>query len=110
MNEIIVVLSACASAEEGERIARLLVERRLAACVNVVPGIRSFYRWKGVVESADEWLLIAKTSRRVFPELSAALQAAHSYELPECIALPLADGTAPYLRWVAENVLGEGPE
>jgi periplasmic divalent cation tolerance protein len=108
MSEIIVVLSTCASADEGEKIARLLVDRRLAACVNVVPGIRSFYRWKGAVESADEWLLVIKSSRRLFSELSAALQAAHSYEVPECLALPLVDGSQAYLNWVAENLSEEG--
>jgi periplasmic divalent cation tolerance protein len=110
MNETIVVLSTCASAEEGAKIARLLVERRLAACVNVVPGVRSFYRWKGAVETADEVLLVMKSSRHLFAELNAALHSAHSYEVPECLALSPVEGSEAYLNWVAENLAEEGPQ
>jgi periplasmic divalent cation tolerance protein len=109
MSEIIIVLSTCASAEEAGKIARLLVERRLAACVNVVPGVRSYYRWKGAVETAGEWMLVIKSSRRLFSELSAELKAANSYQTPECIALPLADGSEAYLNWVTESLSQEGP-
>jgi len=104
MTDQIVVISTCASAEEAERLSRLLVERRLAACVSVVPGVRSFYRWQGAIESAGEWLLLAKSSRAVFPALAAALEEAHSYEVPEVLALPVVAGAAKYLDWLAANV------
>jgi periplasmic divalent cation tolerance protein len=104
MTDKIVVFSTCATDEEAERLARLLVERRLAACVNVVAGVRSFYRWKGAVEDAAERLLIIKSSRALFPALRAALEAAHSYEMPEALALPILDGAANYLNWLEESL------
>ncbi|MDQ2898243.1 MAG: divalent-cation tolerance protein CutA [Acidobacteriota bacterium] len=103
----IVVLSTCGSNEEAERIACLLVEERLAACVNVLAPMRSFYRWKGVVENASEWLLVIKTSRDRFEALRATLEAANSYELPEILALPVVDGSPNYLNWL-EGELGAG--
>lgn len=106
MTDQIVVLSTCSTAEEAERLARLLVERRVAACVNVVPGVRSFYRWRGVVESADEWLLLIKSSRGLFASLSAALEHEHSYEVPEVLALPVVEGAANYLNWLSASLEG----
>jgi len=100
MTDKIVVLSTCASEEEAERIARLLVEERVAACVNVLAGVRSFYRWKGEVESAGEWLLIVKSTRDRFADLRAAIEKAHSYEVPEVVALPVVEGAANYLSWI----------
>jgi len=107
MTEKIVVLSTCSNEEEGGKLARLLVEERLAACVNVVPRVRSFYRWKGAVESAEECLLVIKSSRGLFAELSQALGTAHSYDLPEVLAIPVLDGAADYLRWLGENLRPE---
>jgi periplasmic divalent cation tolerance protein len=107
MTDCIVVLSTCSSEEEAERLARLLVERRLAACVSVVPGVRSFYRWQGAVESAGEWLLVVKSSRPLFADLTAALEAAHSYEVPEVLALPVGDGASKYLTWMMQNLGAE---
>jgi periplasmic divalent cation tolerance protein len=107
MTDKIVVLSTCSNQEEGEKLARLLVEERLAACVNVFPRLRSFYRWKGAVEAADECLLVIKSSRGLFAELSLALATAHSYELPEALAIPVLDGTANYLSWLGENLRPE---
>jgi periplasmic divalent cation tolerance protein len=104
MTDKIVVLSTCASEEEAERLARLLVDERLAACVSVVPHLRSFYRWKGAVESADECLLLIKSSRPLFAALSAALEKAHSYEVPEALALPVVEGAANYLNWLQSNI------
>jgi len=107
MTDSIVVLSTCASAEEAERLARMLVERRLAACVSVVPGVQSFYRWEGAVESAGEWLLVAKSSRRLFESLRAALDEEHSYEVPEVLALPVVAGATKYLDWMQSNLRTE---
>lgn len=107
MTDKIVILSTCASEEEAERIARLLVERRLAACVNIIPQVKSFYRWQGAVESAAEFLLIIKSSRSLFNPLRLALESAHSYELPEALVLPVLDGSPNYLNWVDANL---GPQ
>jgi periplasmic divalent cation tolerance protein len=104
MTDQIVVLSTCSSPEEAERLARLLVERRLAACVSVVPGVRSFFRWQGAVDCAAEWLLVAKSSRGLFPALAAALELEHSYEVPEVLALPVVEGAANYLNWLAASL------
>jgi len=100
MTNKIVVLSACASEEEALKIARALVDARLAACANIVPGARSIYRWKGVTEDAREWLLIIKSRRDLFEALGAELRRLHSYELPELVAVPIIDGSAEYLGWL----------
>jgi periplasmic divalent cation tolerance protein len=100
MTDKIVALSTCGSSEEAGRIARGLVEARVAACVNIVPGLRSIYRWKGAVEDASEWLLIAKTREDLLPRLSTEIRRLHSYELPEIIALPVAAGLPEYLAWI----------
>ena len=100
MTDKIVVLSTASSAAEAESIARKLVEDRLAACVNLVPGIRSFYRWKGTIEDSPEWLLIIKSSRDRFEALRTELEKLHSYEVPEVIALPVVDGARNYLNWM----------
>ena len=105
MTDKIVVLSTASSAAEAETIARRLVEERLAACVNVVTGVRSFYRWKGKIEDSSEWLLVIKSSRGRFEELRAALEKLHSYDVPEVIALPVVEGTKNYLNWM-EGELG----
>jgi periplasmic divalent cation tolerance protein len=107
MTDKIVVLSTCASEEEAESLARSMVEQRLAACVNVIPRIRSYYRWKGALESAEEWLLLIKSSRDRFRELMAALEKAHSYEIPEVLALQVVDGAANYLNWIDVNLRDE---
>lgn len=103
MSERVVVLSTVARAEDAERIARALVERGLAACVNVVPGVVSIYRWKGAVEREEERLLLIKTRREAFAALREALVGLHPYEVPEVLALPIEDGHAPYLAWLDEN-------
>lgn len=109
MSERIVALSTVARAEDAERIARVLVERRLAACVNVVPGVVSFYRWQGAVERAEERLLVIKTRGERLPALREALLSLHPYELPELVTLPIEDGHEPYLAWLDDGV-SEAPE
>jgi periplasmic divalent cation tolerance protein len=99
-----VVLSTCGSREEAQRIAHALVERKLAACVNIVSGVESVYRWKGDVESASEWLLIMKTTSGAFERLREALVELHSYDVPECIEIEITDGSAEYLDWIGELV------
>jgi periplasmic divalent cation tolerance protein len=99
-----IVLSTAGSAEEARKIAQHLVERRLAACVNIVPQIESVYRWQGNIESSREWLLLIKTTAERFADLRAAIAELHSYDLPECIAINIEDGDAEYLQWIGESV------
>jgi len=105
MTDKIVVMSTCGSAEEAQRLARELVEQRAAACVNIVAPVRSIYRWNDRIEDAEEWLLIVKTNRASFDRLRAILEAAHSYELPEALAVPVIAGSPNYLAWVEGEVL-----
>ena len=99
-----IVLSTAGSEEEAQKIARHLVEHQLAACVNIVPKIESIYRWQGKVESSQEWLLLIKTTAEKFPAVRDALRELHSYELPECIALSVEDGSANYLQWIEDSI------
>jgi periplasmic divalent cation tolerance protein len=99
-----IVLSTAGSAEEASKIARQLVERRLAACVNIVPQIESIYRWQGQVESAQEWLLLIKTDAEQFPAIREAIRELNSYELPECVVLKIDDGEAEYLAWLGNSL------
>jgi periplasmic divalent cation tolerance protein len=110
MTDKIVVLSTCENADDAARIARSLVERRLAACVNIVPGVQSIYHWKGAVEQASEVLMVIKTSRALFSGVRAEIERLHSYELPEAIALPIVDGSERYLEWLAAGLKQTGGE
>lgn len=100
MTDKIVVLTTCGSQEEAQKIARLVLEQRLAACVNVMPKIESLYWWNGAIESSGEFLLIIKSSRGNYQKLQAEIAKAHSYEVPEVIALPVVEGRASYLEWM----------
>jgi len=104
MTDIRVVLTTCGLLEEARTIAHALVERELAACVNIVPQVESVYRWKGEVETANEFLLVIKTTAGAFDRLRAALRELHSYEVPECIEVSVTDGSEAYLNWIAESV------
>jgi periplasmic divalent cation tolerance protein len=101
----IVVLCNCSSADEAAAVARHLVDERLAACVNILPGVRSVYRWQGAVEEASEWTLLIKTRRHLFEALRHAVQKKHSYSLPELIAVPVVDGSSTYLDWIDHETL-----
>ncbi len=103
MTDKIVVFVTCGSAEEADCIARRLVEGRLAACVNIVSNVRSVYRWEGKVEASEEWLLIAKSRRELFSALCEEVRKAHSYSVPETIALAIVEGNPDYLRWVDDE-------
>ena len=100
MTDKIVVLTTCDSEQEAEQVARRLIEKRLAACVNILSGARSIYRWKGAIEEAAELVLLIKSRRDLFPALRAELSRVHSYEVPEVIALPVVDGSEAYLAWL----------
>jgi len=99
-----IVLSTAGSEDEARKIARHLVEQQLAACVNIVPYVESIYRWQGKVESSREWLLIIKTSAERFPAVRDALRELHSYDLPECVAINIEDGSPEYLDWLANSL------
>lgn len=101
MTDKILVLSTCASPEEAEKIARAVVEKKLAACVNILPAVRSIYRWKNAIEDDQETLLLIKSSRALFNELRSEIERLHSYEVPEAIAMPIVDGLERYLEWMA---------
>jgi len=88
---------------EAERLATALVERRLAACVQIVGPIQSTYRWQGQIETAEEWLCLIKTRRELWEEVQRAIVELHPYETPEIIATPIAEGSKAYLDWVAEE-------
>lgn len=103
MSNARIVLTTAGSQEEARKIAHELVERRLAACVNIVPQIESVYRWEGKVESATEWLLIIKTQASAFERVRDVVKELHSYDLPECIMLEVAEGDKAYLDWLAKN-------
>ena len=96
----LLVLTACPDADCAQRIARALIEQRLAACVNQLPVVVSTYRWDGTIESASEVPLLIKCTRDGYPAVEQAIRALHPYLLPEIIALPIVVGYAPYLRWI----------
>jgi periplasmic divalent cation tolerance protein len=100
-----VVLVTCGSAAEARKIATSVVAKKLAACVNILPGpIESIYRWKGKVEAAREVLLVIKTTTKRLAELEREVRRLHSYDVPELIAVPIAAGSRDYVRWLTENV------
>jgi periplasmic divalent cation tolerance protein len=98
-----IVLVTASSQSEAETIAQTLVQDRLAACVNFMP-IRSVYTWKGEVHHDEEWQLVIKTDLNQFEALEAKVRSIHSYEVPEVIALPLVNGSPPYLAWITEQL------
>jgi periplasmic divalent cation tolerance protein len=107
MTDKILLFSACESEEQAARLARHLVELRLAACVNIVPGVRSFYRWKGAIEDTSEWLLVIKSRRDLFSAIRTELAKAHSYEVPELLAIPVVEGAESYLAWLDRELVPE---
>ena len=104
MTDKIVIFSSCPSAGEAEKVARGLVEKQLAACVTVIPGARSIYRWKGAVEEAGEHVLLIKSRRDLFPRLKEELAAMHSYEVPEILALAVVEGSPSYIDWIDKEL------
>jgi periplasmic divalent cation tolerance protein len=104
MSEHLQVTTTAGSEEEAERIGAALVERRLAACVQVVGPIASHYRWQGAVERSTEWMCVTKTSAERYAELEAAIGELHSYEEPEIVATPIVAGSRGYLDWISRSV------
>lgn len=109
MTDKIVVMVTCGSRAEAKKIARAVVEARLAACANVLGGpVQSIYRWKGKVGTAKEVLVLLKSTRKRFSALERAIRRLHSYDTPEIIAVPIAEGARAYLQWIGESVAAEG--
>ncbi len=106
MTNYIQVLTTAGSEEEAERISAALVERRLAACVQVTGPVSSRYRWQGKVEHEREWLCLAKTETSRYEEVEAAIREIHSYDEPEILATPIVAGSAGYLGWLSESLRG----
>ena len=104
MTDKILVLTTAGSKDEARKIGRALVERLLAACVNIVPQVGSIYRWEGEIEEAEEWLLIVKTTRSAFERVRDAITELHSYDLPECISISIDEGNLAYLSWIGQSV------
>ncbi len=100
MGAYIQVMTTTETEEEARRIARALVERRLAGCAQVLGPITSTYRWEGKVETAQEWLCLIKSRRDLYPALEAAIRELHAYEVPEILALPVVEGEPHYLEWL----------
>ena len=108
IGDAIVVLSTAPSAEEAVSIGRRLVEEHLAACVNVLPGVRSIFFWEGRVHEADEAMLVIKTLSERYADLERRILALHSYSVPEVLALPVTSGSAAYTAWLRESVASVG--
>ena len=106
MSDKKIVFTTAGSREEAEKIAQALLERRLAACVNILGPIHSVYRWQGRVETAAEYLLLIKTTAAMFDPVARAIRELHSYELPECIQVAIEAGSEEYLKWIEESVVG----
>ena len=100
----IVVFITAASLKQAKEIAGILISKRLAACVNILPGINSVFRWQGKIDKAKEVLLLAKTTKPNFKKLASQVKKVHSYECPEIIALPIIAGNKEYLRWIENSV------
>jgi periplasmic divalent cation tolerance protein len=104
MPGFLVVFCSCADEREASRLANTLVERHLAACVNILPRMQSVYRWEGDVKLESEYLLLIKTTEERFSALRDAIAELHSYEVPEVLALPVWGGSDKYLAWIQENI------
>ena len=105
----LLVLCTCPDRTAAERIAETVVGERLAACVNIVPGLTSIYRWEGQIQRDAEWLLLIKTRQAVYPPLEARIRELHPYQVPEVIALPIQVGAAAYLDWIAASTAVDAP-
>jgi periplasmic divalent cation tolerance protein len=99
-----IVLATAGSEAEARKIAQHLVENRLAACVNIIPNVESIYRWQDKVESSREWLLVVKSTAEKFTAVRDAIRELHSYELPECIAISIDEGSPQYLQWLGDSL------
>ncbi len=103
MADLIVVLVTATSKTEADKISKALLRKRLAACVNIIPGLTSFFHWKGKIEKARELLLVIKTRKALFKKLEKEVKVNHSYSVPEVIALPILEGSKNYIDWLEQE-------
>jgi periplasmic divalent cation tolerance protein len=108
MTGYIQVVTTTDSRADAERIARTLVEKRVAGCVQILGPVSSTYRWQGEIETADEWLCLIKSKEDRYADLERAILEVHSYDVPEILAMPVVAGSADYLQWLAEELRAEG--
>ena len=101
--EYIVVFVTASSEEEAQKIAHNLLQNKLVACANIMPGIKSIYWWQGKIDQSAECLLVLKTQKKLFSKLAKAVKALHSYDLPEIIAFPIVEGDNNYLQWISKE-------
>jgi periplasmic divalent cation tolerance protein len=104
MTDTKLALTTAGSQEEARKIGQTLVERRLAACVNIVPQITSIYRWEGKVEETQEWLLLIKTTLTGFSRIQQVIEELHSYDVPECVCVPIEGGSPEYITWLRNSI------
>lgn len=109
MTDKVVIMVTAASKRECRKIARHLVEAKLAACVNITQPIESLYLWEGKIAVDKEYQMLIKSTRELFPEIKAAISKVHSYHTPEIICLPIIDGSRSYLQWVSDSVKSASP-
>jgi periplasmic divalent cation tolerance protein len=102
MDEVLVVLTNVPNLTIAKSVARYLVGQKMAACVNIQPGVKSYYHWEGVIRQANEVTLLVKTTRLRYPDVEAAIKAMHPHQVPEIIALPVTAGSQSYLGWIAD--------
>ena len=103
VTEHLLVLTTCPGSITAKRIAQDLIANDVAACVNIIPGLTSYFKWSNKVESDDELLLLIKTTSDCYPKVEERIKFLHSYELPEIIAVPIKEGLADYLRWIENS-------
>lgn len=104
MTQKLLVLTSVGSVDEAQKIARGLLERRIAACVNIVPGVHSLYWWEGKLEASEELLLLIKTIKSHEDAVRQTIGELHSYQLPECIGIEIGSGSPEYLKWIEDSV------
>lgn len=104
MTDSIVVMITCSSKKEANKVKKVLLEKRKAACVNIIPSVDSSFRWKGKIDSSLEVLLLAKTKKKMLKKIVTLVKKLHSYEVPEIIALPIIGGNRDYLNWIEKEV------
>lgn len=104
MTDKVIIYTTCSQTEEAEKLARHLIEQRLAACVNVISGVASYYRWKGEIEKETEICLVIKTARGLVDAIRLEMEKLHTYELPEMVVVPIVDGSPNYLAWLENEI------
>lgn len=102
--QYLVIINTCPDKETATRVANALIHKRLAACVNILPGLTSVYHWRGQIETGEEFLLLIKTTQAAYGDVQAAIREIHPYELPEIVAVPIVAGLDAYLSWIGGNV------